>query len=321
MKGLLHGLLFFFSFLAWTNAFKLPPFDSSEYRHLYVLLDIYTAWVSRQRCIWYIGSLGPNTLLIYDAEKLKSIGDGIHIPPDVDPLRSLGDLGNSLKGLGEKGFEFMDTKWKAEAAKIPGALEKIDEFKDAVEKLVKEVEGFARRKSRVFEESGIDLEVLIEAIRVEFEYVVEELKAEFSEPLPEDQDEWYKEFEKSLDRTLNRIEDALVSALAICGNVVPEFEVRANFRAFRPHIKKAILIAGKSHLFIDFERIQFFGVSQHTFATDTRWWPICLLPLGLRSSFLRSSLPPYQLCSVSLALGHKVSSKVRNTKFTRVISL
>jgi len=194
-------------------------------------------WVARAFTFPSLDTIAKNV-----SAKLHSIGDTLPTPPDFDLLRFAKE---SLKDLGEKGFEFLDAKLKDEIAKHPEAIELYNEFKDALEGLIKESEAFSIGQQSVLEKRGINFEALKGALTDEFEKVIKVIESEFSEPLPEDQEDWYKELDNTISRILDQIEDALVTAYATVGHLVPEFEVRAAFRRLKPHIKRVILTAAR----------------------------------------------------------------------------
>ena len=146
--------------------------------------------------------------------------------------------------FGERGFAFVDEKFREEAAKHHGAVEMFEEFKDAMEGLVRAVETFSIGKEGALEKRGINLDEFTRALAAQLEEVVNTIVAEFSEPAPKDQDEWYKNLDMRVSKILDQVEDAIVAAFATFGLQVPEFEVRAGFGHLKPHIKRVILIAG-----------------------------------------------------------------------------
>jgi len=156
------------------------------------------------------------------------------------------DLGVSMKDMGDRSFAFLDEKFREEAAKHPGAVEMFEEYKDAIEGLVRAVEEFTIGKEGVLEKRGINLNELAQALADQLEEVVNTTVAEFSEPAPEDLDEWckLKDLDVRVSKILDQVEDAFVAAFATFGLQVPEFEVRASFGHLKPHLKRVVMIVG-----------------------------------------------------------------------------
>jgi len=168
------------------------------------------------------------------------------------------DLGGSMKHLGDRSFAFVDEKFREEAAKYPGAVEMFEEYKDAMEGLVRAVEAFTIGKEGMLEKRGINLDELTQVLAAQLEGVVNTVVAEFSEPAPEDQDKWCKlqDLDVRVSKILDQVEDAFVAAFATFGLQVPEFEVRASFSHVKPHLKRVIMIIGAL-------RVELLGIVPH----------------------------------------------------------
>ncbi|KAJ3504620.1 hypothetical protein NLJ89_g7843 [Agrocybe chaxingu] len=166
------------------------------------------------------------------SNSLASIPDALHTPSDFDPLKLATELS-------EKGIDFAKSKLDEVTASLPEAQEKLEEFKVAIDDLVNSAQSFQGIVQKHCDEKGFRLEEIAALVATEVEKILEDLKAEFNEPLPEDQDEWYRELDIKVSNVLDWIEHAVVEVAKTLD--ISESESREAFRVIKPHIKRFIL--------------------------------------------------------------------------------
>ncbi|CAA7259093.1 unnamed protein product [Cyclocybe aegerita] len=183
----------------------------------------------------YMLELSKKASFIEDiSDPFASIPDALHIPPDFDPL-------NLATELSEQGIDFAKSKLGEVTASIPEAKEKLEEFKVVIDDLVNSAQSFHEIVQKHCDEKGFSIEEIAGLVAKEVEKILEDLKAEFNEPLPEDQDEWYRELDIKVSNVLDWIEDAVVEVAKTLD--ISESESREAFRVIKPHIKRFILIS------------------------------------------------------------------------------
>ncbi|EFI28140.1 hypothetical protein CC1G_14167 [Coprinopsis cinerea okayama7 len=118
----------------------------------------------------------------------------------------------------------------------------IDEFKSHMEEFIEFSRTFRLEIQDALRKEGFTEDGWSDALSREMEKVVEAIMKEFEDPLPEDQDERYRQREKMISFALDEIEKGFIRACALLK--IPEPEARAKFAFIRPRLQHYFMIAG-----------------------------------------------------------------------------
>lgn len=194
--------------------------------------------LTQTQCERSTAHLSLDTLIICIEVTYYSLFSGLPWSPSPPHF----DFWQEAEKLGQKAIDYADRNLEATALQFPSVTDRIAEFKNSVQDLVRSAEALEPAHGSLVARTN-NFDEFFRRLSDKVNIILEELKVEFSEPLPEDRSEGYKKREEAVDRALDKLESAFVE---VYGHwQVPEAEARERFSHVKPQIRRVVLLVGE----------------------------------------------------------------------------